>query len=370
MNEYLTILTTGGLIALFALFAAFFQFSPNNGQHKRSLYRMSALLYMMLLLETLLYSGAMWLLPHLIMNWQLTLAFNLPMFPFITFVVIEMLYPDRQVDRKTILLHAAPPFALLAAYLLAYNLAPAIAMWPFWILVAWSIAYVAIWLPLAYVRVHRYNTLVQEVFVDIEGHSLAWLARLSGILFVFYVGYAIFTLSDMTFLTTWVFNFFAFVVYMVFGLQISRMRRNDPIHIDQPEAETEEINGDSIADGANVEANDSEAAKLVSDLEAWLMRDDHLSSNDLNREMVARAMGTNHITLARLLREQTGMSLAQYVTDLRLREAERLLLDRNLTIEEVCYKVGYQTRSTFTRAFRERNHCTATEWRDANRQGK
>lgn len=368
MNEYLTILTTGALLALFGLFTAFFWFSPNNGQHKRSLFRITAIFYGVLLLWNLIYVGVMLFLPHLLTNWQLLLAFNIPLFPFITFIILEMLYPDKHVDRKTMLQHLLLPFTLLAAYLLAYNLVPAAAVWLLGLLCVWGIVYVAVMLPMGIISVRRYEIMVREIFVDSEGHSIAWLARLSGTLFAFYVLYCFFSLSNISFFTAWLFNVFEFVVYMVLGLQISRMRRNDPIHIDQPGAETEEINGDSIADGANVEANDSEAAKLVADLETWLMKDNRLSSNDLNREMVARAMGTNHITLARLLREQTGMSLAQFVTDLRLREAERLLLDRDMTIEEVCYQVGYQTRSTFTRAFRERNHCTATEWRDAHRK--
>lgn len=362
MNEYLTILTTGALLALFALFTAFFWFSPNNGQHKRSLFRITAVFYGVLLLWNLLYVGVMLFLPHLLTSWQLLLAFNLPLFPFVTFVVMEMLYADRHVDRKILLRHLLLPFSLLAAYLLAYNLVPAAAIWILGALVVWSIAYVAIMLPIAIVSVRRYEVMVREIFVDSEGHSIAWLARLSCILFSFYVLYCFLSLYEISFLTAWLFNVFEFVVYMVLGLQISRMRCNAPVRIDQPE--TEELEPEPQAEETVVVATDSDAADFVTKLEQWLTTDGHLSSPDLNREMVSHAMGVNHVTLSRILREQTGMTLSQFVTDLRMREAERLLLNKNMAIEDICYHIGYQTRSTFTRAFRERNHCTATEWRE------
>lgn len=361
MNEYLTILTTGALLALFALFAAFLLLTPDSGRHKKSLYHMTALFYIMLLLWNLIFVGAMLLFPSLLMDWRLNLAFNIPLLSFITFVVMEMLYPDKSMDAKTFFLHTAFPFALLVAYLLTYSPAPAAAVWLFWLLVIWGVVYVAVMLPLAIVRIRRYNALVREIFVDADGHSLAWLARLSSILFVCYVLYGFFSLYDLNFLTTWIFNVFEFAVYMVFGLQVSRMRCTTLVRIDQSE---EELNLEQQDEDAVAESAESDAAAFVTKLEEWLMADGHLGSPDLNRDMMARAMGISHVTLGRILREQTGMTLSQFVTDLRMREAERLLLNRNLSIEEIIYHVGYQTRSTFTRAFRERNHCTATQWRE------
>lgn len=362
MNEYLTILTTGGLLALFALYVAYFLLAPDGGQHKRSLYRMAALLFAMLLIWNLLFVVEMLWRPQWTMDWQLGLAFNLPLFPFITFVVKEMLYPDKQVGWRTILRHAGPPFALLAVYILTCCLAPSASVWVLGLMIVWAIAYLGVMLPLAFIRVRRYDALVREIFVDTEGRSLVWLARLSAMLFVFYLMYAIFSTFELSYLTTWLFNVMEFFVYLVLGLQIARMRSSDLVHIDQPEDEPEPEVA-QMADEQAAAVADPAAKRLVAELEQWLLTDQRLSSHDLNREMVARAMCTNHVTLARILRQQTGMTLAQFVTDVRMREAERLLTETLLTIEEIYLRVGYQTRSTFSRAFQDRNNCSATEWR-------
>lgn len=369
MNEYLTTLTSGGLLALLAVLMAFFWFAPDNGRHKKSLYQMTAMLYLVLFLQTFAYVVAMYFYPQEIMVWQLNMVADIPAIPFIVFVVMEMLYPDKRVGWRTIIAHTSAPLLLMAAYLLAYIYAPQVSIWVMGLVIVWVIAYAGIMLPRAVIRYRRYEALEQEVFVDSKGHSLEWMARLSAILFVLMLGYAIFTIFDLTFLTTWIYNVAAFFVSLVWGLQIWQMHRTDAIQLDESETESEVSSqkADETED-TGVVVDESRSAKFVAELEQWLMTNDRLQSNDLNREMVARAMRTNHVTLARMLREQTGMTLAQYVTDLRLREAERLLVNTNLTIEEIYNHVGYQTRSTFSRAFQERNNTSASEWRESHKK--
>lgn len=364
MNEYLTILTTGSLITLFTLSAAFFLLAPDNRHHKRSLYRFTALFYILLLILNILFVVAMLWFPHLAMNWQYILALNLPLFPFVTFIVKEMLYPDKHVDGQTMLRHAGLPAALLIAFFVTDNLAPAATVWVLGLMIVWAVIYLAIMLPRAFMRVRRYNALVREIFVDTEGHSLTWMARLSLYLFTMYVAYGIFALFESNYLSAWLFNMFEFVVYLVLALQIARMRSNNLIHLDEPEEQPQEP-------ATNPEpntGNDTDAEKMIAQLEQWLKSDEHLRSSDLNREMVAHALHTNHATLAHILREQTGMTLTQFVTDLRMREAERLLRTTNLTVEEIFYLIGYQNRSTFSRLFQERNNCSATEWREQHQK--
>lgn len=361
MNEVLTIYTTGALFALFSICAAFFWFTPSNGRHKESLFRMSALMYLLMAVVSLILPFAFVQRPDLVIDWQANLAVNVQIFPFITFVVREMLCSEKAVYGKTIFQHTVIPLSLLFAYQLTCYLLPDVSEWFFWLIVAWAIAYVGIMAPKAVVRVRRYNALVQEIFVDVDGHSLVWLARMSVYLFVVFLVYSICILFELNFLTSWIFNVLAFVFFLVLALQISRMRSNTLIRMDQLESATK----DEVLAGEDAAVtSESDAVKFIAELEQWLLADDHLRSGDLNREMVSRAMCTNHVTLARILRQQLGMTLTQYVNDLRLREAERLLQDTGMTIEEIYIHVGYQTRSTFSRAFQERNNCTATEWRE------
>lgn len=368
MNEYLTILTTGGLLALFVQWAAYFLLASGREYQKRSLYRMTGWLYVVLLAQTLIFIVAMLFFPDAVMEWKPNLVFGVQAFPFITFVVMEILYPNRQVNAWTILRHAGLPLTLMVVYAFTYYSAPTVSVWAFWMTAAWSMIYVCTMVPLAIVRARRYEILVDEIFIDTDGRSLMWMARLCAYSMAALLLYALLAIFDMNYLVTWTYNIFAFFVFMVWGLQIARMSYSREVRIDADE--NADADGNDVNVNVNVNVNEEPAApKLLSvQLEEWLMTDYRLCSRDLNREMVARAMGVNHEVLARKLREEKGMTLKQFVTDVRMREAERLLLDSHLSIEDIYYRVGYQERSTFSRAFRERNQCSAGEWRESHQQ--
>lgn len=65
----------------------------------------------------------------------------------------------------------------------------------------------------------------------------------------------------------------------------------------------------------------------------------------------------------RLLRQKAGMTYTEYVQKLRLDEAERLLHDTALSIEQVAEAVGYQNKGYFYRIFTERYHMTPARYR-------
>lgn len=65
----------------------------------------------------------------------------------------------------------------------------------------------------------------------------------------------------------------------------------------------------------------------------------------------------------RLLKQKTGMTYTDYVKDLRLQEAKRLLLETDYTIEQIAEMVGYQNKGYFYRIFEERHQMTPAKFR-------
>lgn len=66
---------------------------------------------------------------------------------------------------------------------------------------------------------------------------------------------------------------------------------------------------------------------------------------------------------SRVFKEHTGCSYIKYLTHLRINEAKKLLKDRNLTITEVCYLVGYRDLSNFERTFHKIVGCCPRDYR-------
>lgn len=83
-------------------------------------------------------------------------------------------------------------------------------------------------------------------------------------------------------------------------------------------------------------------------------------------EDIARAVGFSECYFSRIFKKITGKNFRQYLTEVRLKKAESLLMDRNVTVACVAYAAGFNSLATFERIFRQANGCTPTEYRRLN----
>ena len=67
--------------------------------------------------------------------------------------------------------------------------------------------------------------------------------------------------------------------------------------------------------------------------------------------------------VSRIYRQATGMQLSEYITQVRMEEARRLLKTTTDPIGEIACKVGYFNVAYFSRVFRIRNGETPQEYR-------
>lgn len=75
----------------------------------------------------------------------------------------------------------------------------------------------------------------------------------------------------------------------------------------------------------------------------------------------------NNVSLSKLQKKMKtilNVSPAQYILSLRLKKAEELLKDRNISIEEISRKTGFASHSYFTSCFRKHYGCTPMQYRD------
>ncbi|MBO0950134.1 helix-turn-helix transcriptional regulator [Fibrella forsythiae] len=68
---------------------------------------------------------------------------------------------------------------------------------------------------------------------------------------------------------------------------------------------------------------------------------------------LAKLVGLNEFTLKRGFKEQFGTTILGYITQRRMEDAKRLLLESDETISEVAYWVGYKNPAHFTVAFKQ-----------------
>lgn len=71
----------------------------------------------------------------------------------------------------------------------------------------------------------------------------------------------------------------------------------------------------------------------------------------------------NPAYFSRLFKQCYGKTLTEYIQEKRVQEASRLLLDTDLTVEEICHKVGYSDKGMFYSVFKAQQSLTPKAYR-------
>jgi AraC-like DNA-binding protein len=89
---------------------------------------------------------------------------------------------------------------------------------------------------------------------------------------------------------------------------------------------------------------------------------DHMSS-DLLLPDVAKVAGMTESTFSRFFQKNSGRSFTDYVTELRIGRACRLLAETQQPVSRICFEVGYFNLSNFNRNFLRRRGMTPSRYR-------
>lgn len=89
-------------------------------------------------------------------------------------------------------------------------------------------------------------------------------------------------------------------------------------------------------------------------------------SDKLTLEEVAQKSGYSKYHFERLFKKFTNETFYQYLNRARIRNAEMLIREFDVSITEAAYKSGFSTISSFIRMFKIHNNCTPSEFRSVH----
>ncbi len=84
---------------------------------------------------------------------------------------------------------------------------------------------------------------------------------------------------------------------------------------------------------------------------------------DLSLDEIASKCYVNKYHLSHIFAKVHEMSVGQYISELRLKEAKRLLRDTRLPVNEIADMAGFNDAGYFCRAFKKAFSCTPTAYR-------
>jgi two-component system, response regulator YesN len=89
-------------------------------------------------------------------------------------------------------------------------------------------------------------------------------------------------------------------------------------------------------------------------------------ARSLSLNEIAKAAHLSPSRLAHVFKEHTGLTVVDYITQVRIGHAKELLLSTSKSCIDVCYEVGYSNQSYFTRTFGEQTGMTPRQFRQNN----
>lgn len=130
----------------------------------------------------------------------------------------------------------------------------------------------------------------------------------------------------------------------------------------------------SISDEARVLASSSFAhtarsteSRRIQKVKQYI--NDHYSEH-LNLADLASLVGMSPVAFSRFFRQRTGRTLSDYIIDIRLGFAARMLVDSSKNVSEICYECGFNNLSNFNRAFRSKRGYTPRDFRAMFKKNK
>lgn len=81
---------------------------------------------------------------------------------------------------------------------------------------------------------------------------------------------------------------------------------------------------------------------------------------------VARAAHLSVSRLSHLFKQLTGATVIEHLTSVRIEHAKRLLLTTDKSCTQICFQIGYNHQSYFTRSFRRLTGLTPRQFRTCN----
>ena len=105
-------------------------------------------------------------------------------------------------------------------------------------------------------------------------------------------------------------------------------------------------------------------SRTIADIRRFL--EERYADADLTLYRIAEHVGRPEKYISQLFKERTGENLSDCLERIRLDKAAELLLQSDLTIEEIAFSVGYNSAHSFRRAFKRLRGLSPSAYRSAS----
>ena len=270
-----------------------------------------------------------------------------------SFYAMDLLKP-KYFTMRGALMHVVPYFAGLCVY------AATGWEWIYYAIFAARVVYSIVILAMMIKWMGEYMRAAESYYSDVETVDVGWLSKVIVLfLIVFAVWGALMMFNDYSALLD---TFYYMLILAVWGLISYRTKRQRQIS-EEAVAVVEEMA--SVSGSREVPMDFSKEVELLFG-ERQIARNPQLTMAE-----VVKMIGTNRNYFSLYLNNKLNVNFYDFINGYRLKYAEELLRspECNLSQEDIAQQVGFNSISTFRRAFQKKYGMTPKKYRTMALQG-
>ena len=270
-----------------------------------------------------------------------------------SFYVMDLLKPHL-LTLRNILLHVVPYFVGLSLFVITGN------DWIYNVIVIMSVVYCMVILAFMIKWMGEYTSAAENYYSNTDAVDIGWLRKV----IVLFLAVSFFWSSVMMYCgeSPVTDSFYYMMIMFVWGIISYRTKRQGQI-AEEAVAVVAEI--DSSGDTRDVPMDFSNEVETL--FGEW-----HIARNpQLTMTDVVRMIGTNRNYFSLYLNKGLNVNFYDFINGYRLKDAETLLRspECDLSQEEIAQQVGFNSISTFRRAFLKKYGMTPKKYRTMALQG-
>jgi AraC-like DNA-binding protein len=123
-------------------------------------------------------------------------------------------------------------------------------------------------------------------------------------------------------------------------------------------------NQEILASASYVGHIDPSRSKRIQKVTNYIQESLH---NEIRIKEVAEMVNMSETAFSHFFKKQTQRTFTDYLTDIRIGYAARLLMDSEQTISEICFESGFNNVSNFNRTFKKKRGVTPSDFRSQQR---